>query len=272
MRAGQILRDPSLPPLALALAFWPVWRWYAMRITAPWEEPWGLVALLAAVIFLLWRRPPEHTARPALLPAGALLLLYLITYPILPPLARASIAVTALGVTLASWRLGRVFHMGIWGLLLLSLPIVPALQFFLGYPLRTITALIASALLRMNGFAVRPEGTCLDWNGELVWVDAPCSGIKMLWTGMFLTMALSCFRGLGTMRTLVAASLTLVATILANGVRTAALFYIEAGVVDAPGWAHEWTGLAVFIATAFLILWYTIRLRGADSCEPSLSF
>lgn len=272
MRTIRIPSGPWLPLAALAVAFWPVWRWYVARITAPWEEPWGIVPLLAAVAFLLWRKPPGEQPAPSLLPAGILLGIYLLGYPFLPPLPRAALAVTAIGTLLASWRLGTVLHAGTAGLLLLSLPIVPALQFYLGFPLRAVTAWLASSLLRMNGFAVRPEGTCLDWNGTLVWVDAPCSGVKMLWTGMFLTMTLACFRGLGAMRTIFAAVLTLIATVAANGIRTAALFYIEADVVDVPDWFHEWAGLAVFVGTAFLILWFTIRLREVDSCEPTLSF
>ena len=272
MRAIRLPSGPLLPLAALVVAFWPVWMWYALRITAPWEEPWGAVSLLAAVLFLFWRKPPVGLPPTSLLPAGILLVIYLLGYPWLPPLARAVLAVTAIGTLLASWRLGTVLHAGTIGLLLLSLPIVPALQFYLGYPLRAVTAYLASALLRLNGFAVRPEGTCLDWNGTLVWVDAPCSGVKMLWTGMFLTMALACFRGLGTARTIAAAALTLLATIAANGIRTATLFYIEAKVLDLPPWAHEWAGLAVFVGTALLILWFTIRLREAESCEPSLAF
>ena len=157
MSVARVLRHPLLPPVALALAFWPVWEWYLVRITGPWDEPWGLMAFLAAVVFLLWQKPPEKNRRPALLPAGILLVFYIVAYPHLHPLLRAATAVMAIGLTLASWRLGRIFHAGLWGLLLLSLPILHMLQFVLGYPLRTITALLSSLLLRMNGFAVRPK-------------------------------------------------------------------------------------------------------------------
>src|SRR5690606_31711754 len=127
--------------------------------------------------------------------AGLLLVLGLVAayaagYHFLPPLVRAGLAALALGLALSRWRFGVWLHPGVTGLLLLSLPVVPTLQFYLGYPMRWLVAALASAMLRLAGYAVRPEGACLDWAGKLVALDAPCSGVRMLWAGLFLAMAL----------------------------------------------------------------------------------
>ena len=40
------------------LAFWDVWRWYASRAVYSWDQPWGVLALVAAVVFLMVSRKP----------------------------------------------------------------------------------------------------------------------------------------------------------------------------------------------------------------------
>ena len=76
------------------------------------------------------------------------------------------------------------------GLMLLALPIIPPLQFYVGYPLRLATAFVSARLLSLHGLSIDAVGTCLDWNGTLIAVDAPCSGVRMLWTGLYLAMGL----------------------------------------------------------------------------------
>ena len=122
----------------------------------------GLVSIIAALVFLLVSKQPwPRTERPLLLPAGAIVV-YIATYFVLPPLGRATIAFTALALTLSSLRLGRSFHLGLFGLFYLFLPIIPTLQFFGGYPMRVFVAKLTAPILRLGGFAVVPEGTCLN--------------------------------------------------------------------------------------------------------------
>jgi len=105
--------------LALSLqvvAFWEVGRWYLTRAAYSWDQPWGLLAFIAAFVFLLVSKQPwPRTERSLLLPAGAIVV-YIATYFILPPLGRATIAFTALALTLSSLRFGRSFHPGLFGL------------------------------------------------------------------------------------------------------------------------------------------------------------
>jgi hypothetical protein len=51
------------------------------------------------------------------------------------------------------------------------------------------------------------------------------------------------------------------ALVLGNVFRSAALFYVEAGVVAAPPWAHTWAGVAAFGLMAAVIVIHTGRLR-----------
>ncbi|MCI0530251.1 MAG: exosortase/archaeosortase family protein [Nitrospira sp.] len=254
-----------------------------MRMMDASDEPWGLLALGTVVVFFLWKKPEVRSQKPEagsfcllfsasylLLPA-LFTLLYAGTYVFLPPLLRAGIAVTAIGCLVSSYRLRTPFHVGAWGLLLLSLPVMPSLQFYLGYPLRALVATLAAPLLQLSGFAVVPEGTFLNWGSELIWIDAPCSGVRMLWAGFYLTFTLACFYGLSLRKTCGASVLSLLAIILGNTLRSTALFYVEADVVALPSWIHESVGVVVFLFTAVFIVGWIQYIRDKVSCGPSLS-
>jgi exosortase len=249
--------------VAQLVAFWPVWNWYAARVGGSTDEAWGLLAFACAVYFV-WRGKAGESgaAKPGLWFPALLVLTYAASYPLLPPLLRAVVAVTAVGCTASVLRFGRRFHPGVLGLLYLSLPLIPSLQFYGGYPLRAFVAATAAPLLRLGGFAVVREGTCLNWAGRLIWVDAPCSGIRMLWVGLFVACALACLYELRPLRTLLALATAFVVILSGNVLRAAALFYIEAGVVaGAPPWAHDYVGVVSFAAVAGFIL-ITVRQIG----------
>lgn len=242
-------------------ACWPVWRWYASRWCDGSDDAWGIVALLAALA-LLWQAAP---AKPAVItqrwhwPALALLV-YALSYPWLSPLPRAVLALLALFATLRFCWLGERLHLGIIGLFILSLPLLASLQFYLGYPLRLLVARPAAALLRLGGLAVFSEATALRWNEQLIQIDAPCSGIKMLWTGAFLVCVLSVIYRLSWQRTLAAGALALLIILIGNVWRATALFYLEAGLIALPAWAHGGLGVAAFALTAVLLVVLVRRL------------
>jgi len=280
MRNRNVLHRNPPPLLLLALqllAFWPVWRWYAARVMDPSGEPWGLLALGTAVLFCGWKKSEAGTtamagaAKYAWILPTLLTLLYTATYPLLPPLLRAGIAFTAIACTVSAYRLGTPLHLGTWGRLLGSLPIMPSLQFYLGYPLRTLVAAPTALLLQLTGFAVVREGTLLNWGGHLIWIDAPCSGIRALWAGLYLTFALASFYGLGAWKTWLAALLSLLAVILGNILRSAALFYLEAGILALPPWTHQGVGLVTFLFTTIFIVGFIQRIRKEIPCDTPLS-
>ena len=256
---------------AQAVAFWPVWRWYATRAGGSGDEAWGLLAFALAVYFLWRGRAGADAAKPGLLFPALLVLFYAASYPFLPPLLRAAVAVTALGCTASLLRFGRRFHPGTLGLLYLSLPLIPSLQFYGGYPLRAFVAGAVAPLLRLGGYAVVREGTCLNWAGRLIWVDAPCSGVRMLWVGLFVACALACLYELRPLRTTLALVAAFVVILFGNVLRAAALFYVEAGIVAAPPWAHEYAGLVSFAAVAGLILITVRQIGRAGQCDTCSS-
>jgi exosortase/archaeosortase family protein len=254
-------------PLAIlglqSVAFWPVWRWYIERITDGSDEPWGIVALATALVFLVRQGKPGQVRVLTLGCASALVTLYALSFPFCPALVRAILAVLTLSCTLSAFYLGRSLHLGILGLLLLSLPLIASLQFYLGYPVRFLTAEIAAWIITLTGHVVTAEGTCLRWLGDLISVDAPCSGIKMLWTGLYLNFTLACFRRLGSLRTWLTYSLSMFIIFLGNLLRTIVLFYGETHIISFPSWGHQGVGIAAFLVVALAIATMHIRIREA---------
>jgi exosortase len=277
---SRLIRAETLLAVEL-LAFWPVWRWHIHRLNDQSDEAWGIAALVTAVAFAFWhkRESGSDVARSAfpaplrlMLPA-TLLLCYSLSYHFLSPLPRAAIAVTTIAATVSAMRFGRRLHLGVWGLLLLALPVVASLQFYLGFPMRAVVAKLAAPMLQINGFAVVAEGASLNWNGDPILIDAPCSGVKMLWTGFYLTCALACYYKLNAKRTALACAAALAAIIIGNTFRAAALFYVESGAANfpPPDWTHEGVGVVVFAATAIAIAWTTHRMAKTDQMKYGIS-
>lgn len=247
------------------VAFGPVWYWYVSRMMDGSDEPWGLVSLVAAVVLVLWRPTVQHGSQSLWVPS-ALMVLYAVTYPHVPPLVRAGLAVTALGCTISALRFRALFDAPTIGLLLLSLPVVSSLQFYLGFPLRIVSGALSIPLLQLGGLSVSLEGACLRWGSSLIAIDAPCSGVKMLWAGLFLTLIAASYHGLSPKRTSLAAFGATISVILANALRTSALFYMEAGIVPMPSWCHEGIGLSAFFGLALLTLLMVHKLAGGELC------
>jgi exosortase/archaeosortase family protein len=263
-------------------ACWPVWMWYAKRMTAGnADDQWCLLAAVTAIAFLLMerktvRRTDAIVARAWLLPTG-LLLLYAATFHWLPPMLRAIIAVVAIGITASLSLLRKPLSLSTAGLLLLALPTIPLSQFYLGYPLRIVVGAVTAPLLQLSGLHVVRVGTGLDWNGQLISIDAPCSGIRMLWAGMFLLFTAAWFYRLTAGKTLLAALISLGIIVAGNILRACALFYLEAEIVQLPisaNLAHDGVGIVTFLFTAIglvvSVLWLQ-RFQFTQSiqlCDP----
>lgn len=242
-------------------AFWPVWRWYAARLNDGSDEPLGVLALLTAALFCLLKgkEPPSNARFPAL---GLILTAaYLAAFPFCPAIIRAGLAVTALAALLSRLWFQKNWHLGLCALLILSLPIIASLQFYCGYPLRALTTVIVSKLVGLSGELVTPSGTLLSWRGELVAVDAPCSGIKMLWAGLYLNFTLACFWELSALRTWLSYSLASLLIFIGNVLRTFILFYTESGIFQVPAYFHTLIGLVVFAMVAVAIVFMNRFLR-----------
>lgn len=283
------------PLLALQLlACWPVGRWLARRLGDGGDEPLGLV-VLGLGAWLLASGPggpggpcipgdpatapggPSGPSIPGdsldadsgdppaapvdLRPAAALTLLYALAYPLLPPLLRAALALAALGATLVGGLPTRAASLPGLGLLWLGLPLLASLQFYLGYPLRVLSGALATRLLTGLGVEVARQGTCLVFRDQLILVDAPCSGVRGLWVAWVLAAALGARQGLSPRGLALLLGLAGGATVLANGLRASGTFLLETGLLDAPAWAHEATGLLPFALVVGLLLLASEGLR-----------
>ena len=238
------------------LAFWPVWRWYVRRMTDGSDEPWGVLALISLLIIVLHRTLRRETSGAGRIGwlSMVLTLLYALGFHSLPPLARATIAMSALMLSLSNVIFAQRFVPGLWILAMMSLPIMASLQFYMGYPLRVLVGWLCLPLLSLNGFMVTLQGTGLLWRGQLVQIDAPCSGIKMLWVAGFLVGFLACLNRMNTWRTIVVGLMALAAVLLGNVLRALALFHLEVSPSSYPTFLHDAVGLSVFAVVVFFIV------------------
>jgi exosortase/archaeosortase family protein len=174
--------------------------------------------------------------------------------PALPPLAASLIAVLALAAGLLAFLPKRVAALPVVGLAVLALPLLSSLQFYAGFPLRVITA-EASRWLLAPGFSMAREGTSLLIDGRLVIVDAPCSGVQMVWLGYFTACAVALWARRDDRSFL--ARLPAVGLLVMGGniVRNSVLVGFEgAGLALAPS-LHAALGLAVLALVCGGIAW-----------------
>jgi exosortase len=147
----------------------------------------------------------------------------------------------------------------------LSLPVIASLQFYAGYPLRTLTAAGASLLLKPFGLDVERVGTAMLWEGRAVLVDAPCSGVRMLWAGAFLACVLASQRTWVSWRSLAAGLLLMIpVALIANSVRAAALFVLETRAEPVPQFLHASVGVAIFALAGAAMLVIDPALRNRE--------
>jgi exosortase len=254
--AFTLAKPVSAPFLVLTiqvLAFWPIWMWFFSRLKNSGEEAWGLAGILAALCVL------GNSFKPIArnLPLGAILmtLAYALAFPFLPPLLRAALALTAMACLFPLFGISTRSAFHAHGFLLLSLPVIPSFQFYLGYPLRALSGEVAARLLNLSGFPVIRKGALLTWDHLTVFIDAPCSGIKMLWSALFFSLALSALRQHSIRRTVCMWIAALVAVVFGNSLRTTALFFLETKMVAGPAWMHSAVGLWTFASLIAMLAW-----------------
>ena len=190
-----------------------------------------------------------------------LLLLYgLIAWLKFPPIIMALVAVLSLTVLLSAIYRKR-WHWGVFCLLTLSLPIMASLQFFAGYPLRLLATQGTSLLLNAGGVAVSAQGATLDWYGQQIVVDAPCSGINMLWSGLLLSSILGYHHYLMSWRFCLLQFIALLVIVAGNTLRATSLFYVEKSSVPFPGFTHQGVGVVMFILVSLVILFFSEKVR-----------
>ena len=252
-------RPVSLLLGALVVSLWPHWLYMARRTVDGSDEPWGILALVTALVLLLGHRDELVVpTRSALATSAVLAVVAAIGSLTLPDLAAAALAMLALGLFLVH-ALARRPATPLVALLLLALPIVASLQFYLGYPLRAFTAHATSALLSLAGVEARAVGAAILHQATTVLVDAPCAGIGMLWVGSYTAAVLSYLNRATAARTALTATAAALLVLVANVARNTALFFPEAGLVNWPAWTHEAIGLGAVALAVVPIVFITSR-------------
>lgn len=246
---------------ALLAATWPVWRWMTHRFADGSGDMWELLAAFTALTVMLRDRDLRPSVASLSLPA-ALLLAYAASYSVLSPLPRGLLAMAAIGTAISTLWYGKRIDVALCGLLLICLPVMASLNFYLGYPLRVAAGSITEVLLQMNGIAALREGAQLEWNGRSIAFDAPCSGVKMLWTGAYLSFSLSAMMRLSALRTAALAALSVVVVIVANAIRATSLFYVKAGIFEGPELLHDAIGVVMFAFAAVAVFTLARTLAG----------
>jgi exosortase len=249
MRSESNMAAPGLVVAAHALAFWPVWRWYLARTTDGSDEPWGIAALIVAVALTWpWDRPLRLEEKdPLLFGAVVLTLVYAILVPFAPPLVRSIVAMAALACSWVSITDARGKTPVIVALFVLSVPVIASMQFYAGYPLRALTTTVATGMLNVFGMSVDHAGTTMTSQGRSVLVDAPCSGVRMLWAGAFLACLLAAQRPSVSWRGIaLVLALVLPVALAANAIRAALLFLLEVRAAAPPQYLHSLVGVGTF--------------------------
>jgi exosortase/archaeosortase family protein len=240
----------------LALALWPTWWWMGQRMVDGSDDPLGLLAL-AALGGLLWQHRRHLRAAPRLgfqtaALAGAVLTTAL--HQQLPDLVVALIGLLSVAAGLIAFLPARVATAPVLGLSVLSLPLLASLQFYAGFPLRVVTA-EASRFLLSIAHTVERTGSSLVVNGQLIIVDAPCSGVQMAWLGYFTACVAALASHKRNKTFLLRLPLVGALVLLGNVLRNTVLVCAQASGTPLPVWGHDAVGLLVLAAVCGGIAW-----------------
>lgn len=276
----QLISENSLALVVLVatlVAFLPVLNWLWQRTFDASDEPWGLVALATIAVYGVCRRDKLPGWTDALLSnsriPAILMTLFAVSQLFCPMLVRATLCMSIVACFMASAAgNGSKIRLSHFALLVMSLPLLPSLQFFLGYPLRVAVAHMVAMLVGVTGVTV--DGTGLLYHGSLVSIDAPCAGLRMLWTSVYLALAISCFKAYSNKQTIAILAIAVVASFWGNVMRAGSLvygFYLaslapaqfvvrEHGFREFP-YFHDVIGVCSFMIVIGAILFAAARMK-----------
>ena len=263
-------RFDALPPLAwLALqaaALWPHWAWAAARVADGSDDPLGLAAL-ALLLGAVWRLAPTLRANPR----PGWLVLALVASVVAtgaawtaPPLFGALWAALALVAGLRAFMPSGHAMLPLAGLAVLALPLLSSLQFYAGYPLRVVTAQVSTWVLQAVGMAAQRTGTAMQVEGQLIIVDAPCSGVQMVWMAYFCACAVGALGATNDRAFMRRLPWVGVLVLAGNVLRNSVLVGLEASLPAVPEAVHQGVGAVVLaLVCAAVVAW----MRGVDDAR-----
>jgi len=241
----------AIAALGFALAFWPLIVWFFQRLSDGGDEPYGLAVLCVLSLLIVSDKKHAQTqvGQGMQIAAGVSFALYILSIFWLPPMLRCVPAILCL-----SFYFGWYRQAGWIALLFLSLPVVTSLQFYLGYPLRIISSETTRWLVWPFVNEIFREGTNLTAYGKVVGVDAPCSGIRILWVGLVFSSVLTSMLGMSWPKAIVFNLFSVVLLLFANSVRAALLFAPESGFIEISDTAHESIGLVCYLGVVVILI------------------
>jgi exosortase/archaeosortase family protein len=271
---GFTRRLDRLPPAVwlalLGAAMWPHIGWMARRMSDGSDDPLGIVAL-AALACLGWRHRGRlrHAPRPAWF-CGALAGVALAgaTWHILPPLFSTLLALLGFAAGMLSLLPGNLAPAPVLGLAALSLPLMASLQFYAGFPLRLVAAELSRWLL-LAAHHVERDGVALRVDGQLILVDAACSGVQLVWLGYFTACVTALLGGCGNARFLRRLPAVGGLVLAGNVLRNTALIALQADGKPVAAWLHEGIGL-VTLAVVGALVFRLMNVRAAAPVPNSL--
>ncbi|MFC1611258.1 exosortase O [Myxococcota bacterium] len=207
-RHGVRISIPRLAATLLDVGILVAWGWlispslnWVVRSLAQPSTRLNLVLVLAAIGVLAWRTRRQGALQLRLqfraLPLAILILsgLAFVTVEYGLDINRIGVAAAGLGTYgLAGLYLPRPQWRRLlapWLLLLALLPFAEQLDIYLGFPLRLLTAELVGNLLHAGGAADITTQTILVFENGVAQVDLPCSGVKSLWAGGVLSLAVT---------------------------------------------------------------------------------
>ncbi|MDR1423886.1 MAG: exosortase Q [Azoarcus sp.] len=276
--AHRLDRCPSVVWLVLfGMAMWPHGLWMARRMLDGSDDPLGIVAL-AALAFVGWRHRGHlrRAPRPTWF-CGALALMALAgaAWNTLPPLFATLLALLGFAAGMLSLLPGGAACASapasapVLGLAALSLPLMASLQFYAGYPLRLVAAELSRWLL-LPVHHVERDGIALWVDGQLILVDAACSGVQLVWLGYFTACATALLSGCHNARFLRRLPVVGALVLAGNVLRNAALVALQADGQAAAAWLHEGIGLVTLAAVCALVFRLMV-VRAAEAAPTPTS-
>ncbi len=162
-----------------------------------------------------------------------------------PPLLGAVLAALALAFGLRAFMPSDQASLPLAGLAVLALPLVSSLQCYAGYPLRVVTAQVSTWALQLGGMDAVRAGASMQVDGRLIIVDAPCSGVQMVWLPYFCACTVAALGRMSDRRFVRALPFVGLLVMTGNIARNTVLVALEATHANVSSATHQVIGLVV---------------------------